>query len=187
MSAIGMRHIVVAPVTTDTPGAAIVYGTGAAEDHAVRADVNFTWAEGTNFANDVVDDYYKFCTGADVELEATQLEDTTLVLMGLQKVKSGSVYKLATEAAVAVGFGFVQTVRTDRTTEFRAYWVHKVTFSPANINAQTMQDSMNWQNAPISGKAWTVYLADNEPEVVDVETFETYAAATAWLDGLGNV
>ena len=41
MSAIGMRHLVFAPVTNETPGTSITYGSGVAVDHAVRGDQQY--------------------------------------------------------------------------------------------------------------------------------------------------
>lgn len=189
MSAIGMRHLVFAPVTSETPGTSITYGSGVAVDHAVRGDVTLDWAEGTDYANDIVDDYYKRCTGGTVEVESTVWPDTVAELLGLEEeTGSGSkIYRTLTSADAKVGFGFIQVLRENGTDKYRAWWLHKVTFAPGNVSAATMEQDLQWTHVSLTGKLWTVDLAGTQPEVMQRQDFTTETAAKTWLNGLAGV
>lgn len=189
MSAIGMRHLVFAPITSHTSGAAITYGTGASIDHAVRGQVTLNWSEGTDYANDIIDDYYKRCTGADIEVESTVWPDAIMAMLGLeQETAQGSkIYKTMVDAETEVGFGFVQVLRENGANIYRGWWVHKVMFTPGDVEANTMEEDIEWTHVSLTGKAKTCYLDTDEPQVMNRQDFATEAAAEAWLDGLANL
>lgn len=189
MSAIGMRHLVFAPITTETPGTSITYGAGAAVDHAVRGDITLEWAEGTDYANDIIDDYYKTCTGGTVEVESTVWPDAVTALLGLEE-ETGSgtkVFRTLTATNANVGFGFIQVLRENGAEKYRGWWIHKVTFTPGNVNAATMEADLQWTHVSLTGKVWTVDLDGTQAEVMNRQDFTTETAAKTWLNGLAGI
>lgn len=191
MARIGMKHLVYAPISAEGSNS-ITYGTGVLAEHARRGAVTYNWAEGSLYGDDLLAEYAKECRGADIEVEMTELDAAVAVLLGLEKVKSGSgataVYTMKSENQVRVGFGFIQTQVVNGTKLYRAFWFHKVSFTPGNEESATKEDTIAWGSPTISGKCWTVDLDDSgEPQVRDFKDFTTEAAAAAWLDGLANV
>ena len=189
MSAVGMRHLVFAPITTHTDGSAITYGTGLAIEHAVRGDVTFNWSEGKSYANDVEDDSYKKLLGADLEVESSVWPDNVMTMLGLaEETGSGTnIYSTVIAPDTEVGFGFIQVLREERTTKYCAWWFHKVIFTPADVNAATQEEDIDWTHASLAGSAKVCYLANNEVSAEHHEVFTTEAAAKTWLNGLAGI
>ena len=189
MSAIGMRHLVFAPITTHTSGSAITYGTGASVDHAVRGQITLNWSEGTDYANDIIDDYYKRCTGADIEVESTVWPDAVATMLGLEaETGSGTnIYKTLVNAETEVGFGFIQVLRENGSTVYRGWWIHKVMFTPGDVEANTMEEDIEWTHVSLTGKAKTCYLDSGDPQVMNRQDFTTEAAAKTWLHTLAGI
>ena len=189
MSAIGMRHLVFAPITAHTEGEAITYGEGAAVEHAVRGQITLNWSEGTDYANDIVDDYYKKLTDADVEVESTVWPDAIMAMLGLEaETSTGSkIYKSKTVVETEVGFGFVQVLREEKATKYRGWWIHKVVFTPGDVEANTQEEDLEWTHVSLTGKGKPCYLDSGDPQVMNRQDFTSYPAATAWLDELAGI
>lgn len=191
MARIGMKYLVFAPITAETNNS-ITYGTGAQCDHARRGAITFNWDEASLYGDDILAEYLKSATGADVEIETTEMSNDVAVLLGLVKVKSGSgstaVYTMKTETSVDVGFGFIQVNIVNGTKFYRAFWFHKATFASDNEESSTKEETINWGTPTITGKVWPVYLdASGEAQIRDYQDFTTEAAAVTFLKGKANI
>lgn len=185
MARIGMQYLCFAPITAEANNS-ITYGTGLKADHARRGAVTYNWDEASLYGDDALAEYLKTMTGADVEIETTELANNVATLLGLETVKSGTgattVYTLATECTTNVGFGFIQVNVVNGTKIYRAIWFHKVTFSPSNEESSTKEETIAWGTPTITGKVWPVHLdASGVPQVRDYQEFSTLSAAETWL------
>lgn len=185
MARIGMQFLCFAPITAEANNS-ITYGTGAKADHARRGAVTYNWDEASLYGDDALAEYLKTMTGADIEIETTELGNAVAVLLGLEAVKSGTgattVYTLSTECKTNVGCGFIQVNLINGVKTYRAVWFHKVTFSPSNEESSTKEETINWGTPTITGKVWPVHLdASGVPQVRDYQEFTTLSAAEAWL------
>ena len=189
MARIGMRNLVFAPISAETANT-ITYGTGKLAEHARRGNITYNWAEGSLYGDDILAEYIKEATGADIELEMTELDDAVAVLLGLERQvgeTNATYYTMKTAIATPVGFGFLQVHIVNSVRKYRAIWFHKVTFSPSNEESTTREDSIQWGNPTITGKAWAVDLDNVESQIRDYKDFETETAAMTWLKGRANI
>ena len=191
MARIGMQYLCFAPISAEGTNT-ITYGNGIKCDHARRGAITYNWDEASLYGDDKLAEYLKTATSADIEIETTEMSNDVAVLLGLEKIKSGSgataVYTLRTECSVNVGVGFIQVNIVNGTKFYRAFWFHKVTFAPSNEESNTKEETINWGTPTISGKAWTVTLdSSGEQQLRDFEDFTTYAAAETWLKGKAHI
>lgn len=191
MARIGMKYLVFAPISAETEASGVTsltYGAGVKADHARRGAITYNWDEASLYGDDKLAEYLKSATGADVEIETTELDTAVAVLLGLEKSKGSDVYTLATENTVNVGFGFIQVNIVNGVKSYRAFWFHKVTFSPDNEESNTKEETIDWGTPTITGKVWPVVLnLTLGAELRTYKDFESEAAAVSYLNGLANI
>jgi phi13 family phage major tail protein len=187
MAAFGATFLAVAKVATEGTNS-ITYDTGAQVEHLRRCAVTYNWDEAKLYGDNMLAEYLKTLTDADIEIETTELTPAVAVTMGLEAEKAAAtsgvpaVYTLKTESGDPLGVGFVQCFIVNGTKIFRGVWFHKVTFSPSNEEANTKEETLNWGTPTISGKAWPIMLdASGEAQVRDFSDFDTEAKAIAWV------
>lgn len=196
MAGFGMSYLVAAPISAETSGT-ITYGTGAVCEHARRGAITYNWIEGKLAGDNITAEYIKILQDADIEVETTELDDAVAVLLSLEKIKTAAttgststpaVYTMKTEIGSPVGLGFIKTMLVNGEKSYQAVWIHKVVFVRNNEESTTKEDTIAWQTPTISGKCNCVMLdASGEAQIRDYSTFETEAAAKAWLNGLANI
>lgn len=196
MAYIGLRHPVVAPIDTETPGTGITYKAGRVLGKAIAA--NLTWNRPDNplYADDAIAENDNGVTDGSVEFNADDLtDDDRAAVLGLVALQSSGqtpaptgVYRVTDAAAPYVGFGYVRVRRKSGATSFQGIWYHKVQFAEESENAQTKGQQIEWGTPTITGRVMGVQL-DSSGEIAfrDQKIFDSEAAAVAWLDGLANI
>ena len=114
MAAVGMNHLVVAPISAEASNT-ITYGTGVIVEHVVTGDVTYNYDESDLYGDDMLAEHYKAMTSADIEIGITELDDAVSTLIGIEEASvSGTApntvttYKLATANNTTCGVGFIQ-------------------------------------------------------------------------------
>lgn len=190
----GMRYAVAAPVDTYTPYSGITYETGFVVSEARGATVTWETEDGEFRGDDMVLDTARGVLGYTIEFETAGLKDTVRATLLGETKDSSDVYHITGAEAPDVGFGYVKQMRetgTDGTvgTTWEVLWYHKIKFAQPNEEARTKERSMEWRAPTISGTGAGVFLtaSADEPGYAEHKTFETFAAAKAFLNGLAGI
>ena len=195
MAFIGMRHVVAAKIATETPGSALTYSAGMVVGKAIQG--NLTWDRNDNplYADDAIAENDNGATGGSIELITDDLLDTVRAyLLGDEAITVGTGTSVTTEyestedPAPYVGFGYMRVRVKGGETSYQAVWYHKAQFGESNENAQTKGQTIEWQTPTLTGKIMGVN--DNASGQIRFRrraTFETAAAAIAWLDSKAGI
>lgn len=195
MAFIGMRHVVAAKIATETPGSALTYSAGMVVGKAIQG--NLTWDRNDNplYADDAIAENDNGATGGSIELITDDLLDTVRAyLLGDEAITVGTgtstttEYESTEDPAPYVGFGYMRVRVKGGETSYQAVWYHKAQFGESNENAQTKGQTIEWQTPTLTGKIMGVN--DNASGKIRFRrraTFETAAAATAWLDNKAGI
>lgn len=190
----GMRYAVAAPVDTYTPYSGITYDDGFVVSEARGATVTFETEDGEFRGDDIVLDTARGVLGYTIEFETAGLKDSVRATLLGETKDTSDVYHITGVEAPDVGFGYVKQMRETGSsgtvgTTWEVMWYHKVKFAQPNEEARTKERSMEWRVPTISGTGAGVFLAstDDLPKFVEHKTFDTFAAAKTFLDGLAGI
>ena len=187
---VGMRHPVWAPLQSHTEGSEPTYGAGRVIQEAIEATITFN-ADTTNglYGDDVLVDMDDGITGYTVSFNPTGLKDADRAAILGEEVTTGSVYEITDAGSPWGGFGFFRVMRDDnRTRYYEAYWCRKIKFREPSQTTRTKEGSVQWRTPTLEGTGAGLIVDGGEKiKYIKHKTFETAAAAKAWLDGLANV
>lgn len=186
----GMRHPVWAPLQSHTDGSEPTYGAGRVIQEAIEATINFN-ADTTNglYGDDVLVDMDDGITGYTVSFNPTGLKDADRAAILGEEVTTGSVYEITDAGSPWGGFGFFRVMRDEnRTRYYEAWWCRKIKFREPSQTTRTKEGSVQWRTPTLEGTGAGLIVDGGEKiKYIKHKTFETAAAAKAWLDGLANV
>lgn len=196
MAFVGMRHVVFAPITEETNGKALVYGTGVLLGRAMTANIEFNRNEDGLYADDTLAESDNSITGGTIEIGVDDVqEDAQEAALGVKKVKvedeleEPEVYEYRETGTPSPygGVGYIRVRRYKGKTSYLAYWVYKTQFAMGSEDAETKGESINWQTPTVSGNIMGAYIdASGEPTFRTHRIFENAADAEKWLDKLAN-
>lgn len=194
MSYIGMLNPVAAPISEETAGSAITYGTGMVIGPAVAANLNLDVADNPDYGDDIIIDNDNGVNGYSGTLETNNITAAgRAALLGWTAVQDSSTppatthYEVSDAAAPYVGWGFIRVKMFKGVKSWEAFWFHKAQFSPAAINANTKQRSIEWNHPSLNVTGMGAYLdASGKAKYFDWMEFTTLAAAKTWLYGRAN-
>lgn len=191
---VGMRYAVAALVDEYTPYSGIEYDDGFVVSEARGASVTWETEDGEFRGDDAVLDTAKGILGYTIEFETAGLKDTVRATLLGESKGSGNEYVISGGSAPDVGFGYVKQMReTDGNgvvgTTWEVFWYYKLKFGQPNEEARTKERSVEWRVPTISGTGAGVFRTSGaeEPDFAEHKTFETFAAAEAYLNGLANI
>ena len=187
---VGMRHPVWAPLQSHTEGSEPTYGAGRVIQEAIEATINFNADTTTGlYGDDVMVDMDDGITGYTVSFNPTGLKDADRQDMLGEEVTTGSVYEITDAGSPWGGFGYFRVMRDDnRTRYYEAYWCRKIKFREPSQTTRTKEGSVQWRTPTLEGTGAGLIVDGGEKiKYIKHKTFETAAAAKAWLDGLANV
>lgn len=163
----------------------VVYEDGKQlENLTVNVDVNFEYAEGSDYADGIRIAHKKKMTGANVGMELADLPDDVKEDW-YDWAADGNDFLITEEDpnSIGVGFYFWQETPVTEADAYCAYWVYKSKFSPDSISGSTSNDSISYQHHNVTGLAEGVKVEEGGKAIfVKVsENFDTEAEAIAWL------
>lgn len=187
---VGMRHPVWAPLQSHTDGSEPTYGAGRVIQEAIEATITFN-ADTTNglYGDDVLVDMDDGITGYTVSFNPTGLKDADRAAILGEEVTTGSVYEITDAGSPWGGFGYFRVMRDqNRTRYYEAWWCRKIKFREPSQTTRTKEGSVQWRTPTLEGTGAGLIVDGGEKiKYIKHKTFETAAAAKAWLDGLANV
>lgn len=193
MAYIGMQHVVGAKITTETDGSAIVYGTGMVLGKAISGNITWNRSDNPLYADDAIAENDNGITGGKLELGMDDLTDEAMAYALGESKTTGTggtpdVYETTDAAAPYMGVGYVRVRRKSGVTTYQANWIHKAQFGLQNEESQTKGETIEWQTPTLNG---TLFGVKNDATLAtkyrERTTFETLAAAVAWLDAKANI
>ena len=169
----------------------VVYDDGAQlENLTVKVDVNFEYAEGSDYADGIRIAHKKKMTGASVGMELADLPDSVKADW-FDWEADGNDYLITEQDpnSIGVGFYFWQETPVTEADAYCAYWVFKTKFSPDSISGSTSNDSISYQHHNVTGLAEGVKFSEGDKAnfVKVSENFDTEAEAIAWLKAMANI
>ena len=186
MAFTGLQYAVVAAITAETEGSAVTYGTGKVLGRMISANISWTRNDNPLYADDAIAENDNGATGGSIELNIDDISDEGRVyVLGETEVTvtNGKEYETTDTPAPYVGVGFLRVKRKAGETSYIAEWLHKVQFGMDSEEAQTKGESIEWQTPTLNGK---IFGVRNDSSLNNhyrrTATFETLAAAKAWLD-----
>ncbi len=195
MAFIGLKHMVASAISAETEGQAITYGTGMVVGKAMQANRTLNRSDNPLYADDSIAENDNGVTGGTLEVGVDDLIDTARAyLLGDTAVTVGTgndahqEYDVTDAPAPYVGCGYYRVRRHAGATSFEAFWYHKVQFGDTTDNAATRGQSVEWQTPTITGRIFGVRNDSSlKTKYFRRVSFETEAAAAAWLDSLAGI
>ena len=184
MSKVGLEYAVFAQATVGSDGT-ITYGTGKWISPAAAYNSSLNKTNGKDWGDDRVVATENGVTGGTITVEFNHEEDDMHeYLLGHTKATEGNeIVFNENDTAPYVGTGFVGKSRKGRTTYYKAKWYALVQFSDPNDENSSKQDNPNFGHTSLEGE---IVIPENG-EWKKQETFDTLAAAKAWLNELANI
>ena len=191
MAKVGLLHAVAVPISSETRGSAMNYGTAVRMDPMMKADLSFTRSNQKQHGDNAVVESDNGITGGKIVFDPTDLTDAQQAAL-LGHVASGSGYVETDAPSPYVGFGYVRVKQRTSggvtTTSWIAYWIYKVQFSMNADNAETKKDSVTFQNPTLDGDFMGVFLDGTGRATFRYrEEFATEAEAIAAVDALAGL
>lgn len=192
MAKIGMKHPVYAPITSDTPGSALVYGAGAVVCHAISADVTINRRDNPLHGDDMKIENDKGVTDYTIRFTGDDASNNVRVgMLGEKAVSENTTvkhYEINDTNPPYVGFGYYRVLMVDNVKIYEGFWYHKVQFALDDENASTKTDNIDWGTYPMTGTGFGVELDDTGTiHMYDRMQFATEAAAKAWVDDRAGI
>lgn len=192
MAFIGMRHVVAATLASHTDGSEPTYNAGMVIGRAMTANLTINRANNPLRADDVDAEDDNGITSMTVQVGVDDVTEEAQAYLGLLEEIEGAgnstYYVESTASAKYVGWGYMRVRRYHGVTSYQGIWVYKGLFGINAENAETKQETINWQTPTLDGKAEAVQTrATGDPVFRKKANFTTAAACIAWLDGLANI
>lgn len=188
---VGMMYPVFAPFDTHTDGSMPTYGTGIVLHEARNATVTREYANNPFRGDDIILDDDNGMTGLTMTFEPTGLKDSDRVALFGDEANANTTtggYWVSDNETPYGGFGYVRKMRDKDQKSFEAWWTLKIKFQEENQQTQTRDGQINWGTPTLNGRAAGVIVDNTEKERFQLhKTFETAAAAKAWLNTLANI
>lgn len=198
MADIGLRYAAFAPVSSHTEGSAITYGTGREIGMMISANVAITRNSNRLYANDVVAEEDNSISEAQITINTDDLTlDNEQFMCGtIKNTATGgtSTYEDADDPAPLGGFGYVRVrSKTNQETgvtakSYIATWWYKVRARIEAETAQTKGQNLEWTTPNIILRAMGAYIDNTDKLKFRIrQSFDTYAAAKAFIDDFANI
>ena len=191
MARVGLPYSVFAPITTETPGAAMVYGTPSVFDHPIEANVSYEISDNPLYGGDVIAENDNSITGGTLSFNHTHLAPADRAVL-LGHVNSGTApddyYEESASPSPTGGFGYITAEIENNVRKWYGYWIHKTQLGMSEDNATTKKDSIDWQTPTLEGPIMGVSLDDTGLITFRrYKSFTTMAEAKTWIDNLADV
>lgn len=193
MAQIGLKHMVVAPITASVDGSEPTYGTGMKVGELMRANLTWNRSDVKLYGDDKLVARDNSITSGTLTIGTTYIDrDAKLKLFDMEAYNTpatGGVqeYALGGNASPKVGCGYVYKDLEGDDEIYVAYWYWKVQFS-MNETMNTRGENTEYGTPEIEGEIFAALpKADLAARFRKEAEFETEAAAIAWLNNLAGI
>ena len=188
---VGMMYPVFAPLVSHTDGSMPTYGTGRVIQEARNATVTKTYNENPLYGDDRIVDDDNGLQSLTMSFESTGLSDADRVaLFGESQATVGGLtaYLESDNETPWGGFGYIRKMRLNGTKKFEAWIALKIKFQEESQATNTKEGTISWGTPTLNGRAAALYIdSSDQMRFRAHQTFETIAAAKAWINTVLNV
>jgi phi13 family phage major tail protein len=188
---VGMMYPVFAPLVSHTDGSMPTYGTGRVIQEARNATVTKTYNENPLYGDDRIVDDDNGLQSLTMSFESTGLSDADRVaLFGESQATVGGLtaYLEGDNETPWGGFGYIRKMRLNGEKKFEAWIALKIKFQEESQATQTKEGTISWGTPTLNGRAAALYIdSSDEMRFRAHQTFDTIAAAKAWINTVLNV
>lgn len=189
---VGMMYPVFAPLVSHTDGSMPTYGTGVVIQEARNCTITKTYNDNPLYGDDRIVDDDNGLQALTASFEPTGLSDADRVLLFGEKVESigtGLTGQWEGDNATPYGgFGYIRKMRDNGEKKFEAWIILKIKFTEESQATNTKEGSISWGTPTLNGRAAGLYVdATDELKWRVHYTFDTIAAAKAWINAMLNV
>ena len=189
---VGMMYPVFAPLESHTDGSMPVYGNGVVIQEARNCTITKTYNENPLYGDDRIVDDDNGLQALTASFEPTGLSDADRVLLFGEKVEAigtGMTGQWEGDNATPYGgFGYIRKMRDNGEKKFEAWIILKINFTEDSQATSTKEGSISWGTPTLNGRAAGLYVdATDELKWRVHYTFDTIAAAKAWINTMLNV
>jgi hypothetical protein len=189
MGAIGLKHPVFAPVSTEPAGSLPTYGSGLVVGKAMEANVSIEHQSAMLYADDEIAESDRGFLSGTITLGVDDLINEAVIAMLGSQAKTIESVDVIRDAALYEpsygGFGYYRVRKKNGVRLIRAFWYYKTKWVQPSEDAKTKAGAIEWQTPSITGDIFTV--ADSDETWRDKADFTTEADAIAWLDEKANI
>ena len=189
---VGMMYPVFAKINSHTDGSLPTYGSGVVIQEARNATITKTYNDNPLYGDDRIVDDDNGLQALTASFEPTGLSDADRVLLFGEKVAAVSTGLTGQwegdNATPYGGFGYIRKMRDNGVKKFEAWIILKIKFTEDSQATSTKEGSISWGTPTLNGRAAGLYI-DNTDEIKwrVHYTFDTIAAAKAWINTILNV
>lgn len=188
---VGLMYPVFAPLVSHQEGSMPVYGTGVVIQEARNVNISKTYADNPLYGDDRIVDDDNGLTALGMSFEPTGLSDSDRVLLfGEKTISVGGVtaYAEGDNETPYGGFGYIRRMRENGVKKFEGWIVLKIKFQEESQNTTTKEGNIQWNTPTLNGRAASLLIDSSDEQKFRVHfTFETIAAAKAWINTVLNV
>ena len=188
---VGMMYPVFAPLVSHTEGSMPTYGTGRVIQEARNANITKTYNDNPLYGDDRVVDDDNGLQRLTMSFESTGLSDEDRVaLFGETQATVGGLtaYLESDNETPWGGFGYIRKMRDNGVRKFEAWITLKIKFQEESQATNTKEGTISWGTPTLNGRAAALYIDSSDKMRFRAhQTFETIAAAKAWLNTVLNV
>ncbi|MBQ8074281.1 MAG: hypothetical protein IJ231_11030 [Clostridia bacterium] len=189
MAQITLKHLVIAPLNTETDGAEPTYGNGMKVGHLMQANISWNRGNVRLDGDDHLVDRDNSITSGTLTINTTYMDRAARSALLDYRTAGASTgeYILGGKGSPYVGTGYVWKDNLEATKPFKAYWYYKVQYG-LNEEMKTKGESTEYGTPSIEGEVMGVLPdASMETGFRKESDFATEAEAIAWVDALGHV
>ena len=188
---VGMMYPVWAPLSNHTDGSMPVYSAGKVIQEARNATVTREYANNPLYGDDRIVDDDNGMTGMTMSFESTGLSDADRkAMLGEEDYGTSGVSGqwVSDNETPWGGFGYIRKMRLNGVKSFEAWWTLKIKFQEETQATSTKEGSIAWNTPTLSGRAAGLYVDSSDKQRYQLhKTFDTAAAAKAWLNSYANI
>lgn len=188
---VGMMYPVFAPLVSHTDGSMPTYGAGRVIQEARNATITKTYNDNPLYGDDRIVDDDNGLQSLTMSFESTGLSDADRVaLFGETQATVGGLtaYLESDNETPWGGFGYIRKMRDNGTKKFEAWITLKIKFQEESQATNTKEGTISWGTPTLNGRAAALYIDSSDHMRYRAhQTFETIAAAKAWINTVLNV
>jgi phi13 family phage major tail protein len=167
------------------------YGTGRVIQEARNATVTKTYNDNPLYGDDRIVDDDNGLQSLTMSFESTGLSnDDRVMLFGETQATVGGLtaYLESDNETPWGGFGYIRKMRDNGVKKFEAWITLKIKFQEESQATQTKEGTISWGTPTLNGRAASLYIDSGDSMRFRVhQTFDTIAAAKAWINTVLNV
>jgi hypothetical protein len=187
---VGAKYPVFCPITTETPGSALVYGTPVVDLEAMAINVNWIRNDIKLYGNDALAGRDNAIMGGTIGFDVAHATDAfKKAALAVVAATSPATYQSITDGiSVPGGFGWIEIHLINNVQKYYSKWAYKIAFSLNEDKVAGRQEKREGQGSTVEGDIFGVSIDSTDTiHYVREEPHSTYAAAKAWIDALAGV